>query len=288
MSGSTSAEAIKSYDVKDIMIKSAIAGTVCASASALLNGFDVTKIRMQNQSAHDIRYHGMISGARRIVAEEGFMGLTKGIPASMLREIVYSTVRMGGYEPLRKLMSSEADPSKSSPWVKYFSALIGGGVGAGLANPFDLIKTRFQSQLPGEPLPYRNTLVALSDIMKKYGFSGLYKGWMLTSSRAAVLTSAQLGTYDSVKNNIAINMLGLKDGFQLHLCSSMIAGVATTTASNPCKGIVVTFCLHLPYYSVDVIKTRYLSDDAGKYKSIMDCVIKTFRADGLRGFMKVG
>lgn len=231
----SASQTIKTHDVKDFIAKAAIAGGVCASGSAMLNGFDVTKIRMQNQSAHDIRYHGMISGARRIVAEEGIAGLTKGVAASMLREIVYSTVRMGGYEPLRKLFSSEVDPSKSSPGVKYFAGLVGGGIGAGLANPFDLIKTRFQSQLPGEPLPYRNTIVALSDIVTKHGFVGLYKGWIVTSARAAVLTSAQLGTYDSVKNNIAIGMLGLKDGFQLHLCSSMIAGVATTTAANPCE-----------------------------------------------------
>jgi hypothetical protein len=38
---------------------------------------------------------------------------------------------------------------------------------------------------------------------------------------------------------------------------------------------------------VDVIKTRYLSDVDHHYKSIMDCVWKTAKNDGIKGFFKV-
>jgi len=39
--------------------------------------------------------------------------------------------------------------------------------------------------------------------------------------------------------------------------------------------------------SVDVIKTRYLADGAGRYKSIPDCVLQLYRSEGTRGFFKV-
>jgi hypothetical protein len=72
-------------------------------------------------------------------------------------------------------------------------------------------------------------------ILREQGLAGLYKGWAVTSGRAAVLTSAQLGSYDSIKNNLCMKVLGIKEGFPLHLAVSMIAGVITTTASNPRK-----------------------------------------------------
>jgi hypothetical protein len=189
---------------------------------------------MQNQNANNIRYTGLLPGMRLIFKEEGFAGLSKGIVASMMRDVVYSSIRMGAYEPIRHALThDDVDPAHTSPLIKYFSALLSGAVGSAIANPLDLIKTRYQSTLPGEPAPYRNTLVAFSDIVAAHGFAGLYKGWVVTSARAAVLTSAQLGSYDSIKNNLFIRMLGLPEGFLLHLTAAMTAGVITTTATNP-------------------------------------------------------
>lgn len=267
---------------ESLLLKAAIGGGVCAVVSATLNPFDVTKIRMQNQVASDIRYHGLIPGAMRIWREEGIAGWGKGVVPSMMREIVYSSVRMGAYEPIREAisnyLSSNTDSSSSSssssqatvsPAIKFSSALISGGVGSAIANPLDLIKTRFQAALPHEPMPYNNsTLYAFRSIVSQAGVSGLYKGWIVTSSRAAVLTSAQLGSYDSIKNNLLIGHLGLSEGFLLHLCSSMLAGIITTTAANP----------------IDVIKTRYMADKIGAFKSPLHCVVCTFKEGGVMAF----
>jgi len=98
----------------------------------------------------------------------------------------------------------------------------------------------------------------------------LYKGWYVTSIRAAILTSAQIGSYDTIKNNILINTFDIKEGFLLHLISAMSAGIITTTATNP----------------VDVIKTRYMSDKTNKYTSPFHCIQVTFNEAGIRGFFK--
>jgi hypothetical protein len=63
--------------------------------------------------------------------------------------------------------------------------------------------------------------------------------------RAAFLTSAQLGTYDTVKNNFLVGHLGFeKDAGSTHLAASLIASVASTTAGNP----------------ADVVKTRVMNE----------------------------
>lgn len=48
-------------------------------------------------------------------------------------------------------------------------------------------------------------------------------------------------------------------------------------------------CFHARnmYIAVDVIKTRYLADVTKQYTSIPDCIVKLYRAEGVKGFFKV-
>jgi solute carrier family 25 (mitochondrial uncoupling protein), member 8/9 len=221
-------------DNENILAKAAIACFSSSFASAVLNGLDVTKIRMQNKN--NKAYTSLFGSMKKIYREEGVSALTKGMEASMYREAVYSTLRISGYEQIRRAMAANSsDPTNTNPALKFVAALASGGLGSALANPFDLIKTRFQAVLPHEQPPYRNTFHAIGQIYKANGWGGLYKGWAVTSARAAVLTSAQLGSYDSIKHNLCMKVLNIKEGFTLHLAVSMIAGVITTTASNPCE-----------------------------------------------------
>mmetsp|Transcript_18317 Transcript_18317/g.26713 ORF Transcript_18317/g.26713 Transcript_18317/m.26713 type:complete len:112 (+) Transcript_18317:690-1025(+) len=79
-----------------------------------------------------------------------------------------------------------------------------------------------------------------------------------------------MGSYDSIKNNFLRKHLGMQDGYPLHLTASLISGLITTTAANP----------------VDVIKTRYMSDVAGRYRSPLQCVLATYREGGIYIFFK--
>jgi Mitochondrial carrier protein len=239
----------------ELFFKAILAGNVCAVVSAFLNPLDVTKIRMQNQSSTSsgLKYKGMLSGATCILKEEGLAGWAKGLNASMVREVTYSSVRMGAYEPIRAMLTSLSQDQNavrstefssnnavtnqqtptSSPVVKFTAALISGAVGSAIANPLDIVKTRFQALMPGEKLPYNSLYGAFSEIHRNGGMRGLYKGWVVTSSRAAILTSAQLGSYDTIKNNLLIEVFGFQEGFFLHLTASMASGLITTTAANP-------------------------------------------------------
>ncbi len=119
-----------SYTVASLQ-RAGVAGVVCAIVAAALNGFDVAKIRLQNQISSSREYGGMISTIRKIYSEEGAAGLAKGVNASMLREVTYSSIRIGAYEPIRLLLSRSSRPEECSPVTKFFAALISGGVGAG-------------------------------------------------------------------------------------------------------------------------------------------------------------
>lgn len=258
---------------ENFVTKCLIAGCSCAVVSAILNPLDVTKIRMQTSK----NYKGLFSGAAKILSEEGIAGWTRGLAPSMIREVSYSSVRIGFYEPIRVSMNryfngGQAHGSDASALVKFSSALLSGAIGSAIANPLDLIKIRFQASLPNEPPPYNNsTLVAFKTIIKNEGiYGGLYKGWYVTSARAALLTSAQLGSYDTIKNNILIKIFGFENGLTLHFISSMLAGLITTTVTNP----------------VDVIKSRFMGDKKGFFKSPLHVITHTLQVDGPLGFFK--
>jgi hypothetical protein len=228
--------------ISDTLVKAGIAGVACAFVSAFLNPLDVTKVRMQNQSdiasIHTKKYKTIIQSANLIFREEKIAGLMRGVTPSIFRELSYSTIRIGAYEPIRYALH-EGTGSKSSPILKFLAALCSGFAGAFIANPFDLIKTRFQAILPNERTLIGSinkpvTMVgAMATVIKSHGVSGLYKGWEPTTLRAAVLTSAQLGSYDSIKNNFLIDICKIDNGFQLHILASLAAGLITTTAANP-------------------------------------------------------
>lgn len=50
---------------------------------------------------------GTIPTVVRIITNEGFLSLYKGLSASLLRQITYSTVRFGGYDTLKLMLSDE-------------------------------------------------------------------------------------------------------------------------------------------------------------------------------------
>jgi hypothetical protein len=185
----------------------------------------------------------------------------------MMRELSYSSLRMGLYEPARHLIVG--DDTKSGQeiklWQKIAAGLISGAIGSSIANPTDLVKIRFQSWMPGQPRPYKHTMHAFWQIWRESGFSGLYRGVVATATRAAVLTSAQLSSYDETK--WLMRSWGFQDGYAVHLTAAIVAGLVTTTATSP----------------VDVIKTRVMNDKEGVYKGSLDCFLKTLKSEGVRG-----
>ncbi len=166
---------------------------------------------------------------------------------------IYSTIRFGSYEPILDLLHRSLSPGRSesdipAPFLKFTSSLLSGGIGAFIANPTDLVKVNLQSVLPSNnildksvatrtsarPLSYSTALGGLRYIYRTEGIRrGLYRGGLFTTARAAILTSAVIGSYDSIKNNILKKHFGMQDGNILFITCSMLAGVITTTAANP-------------------------------------------------------
>jgi len=241
----------------------------------------VIKIRLQIQGEGTLqtekKYKGFIQGIYRILVEEGFAGIYKGLTPSLMREGSYSTIRMGGYDLIKGFFPYEQNATPL--WLKFASGLTSGAVGAAIANPTDLIKVRMQAEaqlLPGQSPRYANTLQAFRHIYRTEGIKGLYRGVNPTTQRAALLTASQLSSYDHVKYFLLRNT-PLTEGGLLHFSCSIVAGLVSAITTSP----------------VDLIKTRIMNMKGkaeGKatiiYKNSWDCLIKTIQHEGVFGLYK--
>eukprot|EP00250_Pteridium_aquilinum_P021693 c25197_g1_i1 orf=48-1022(-) len=223
-------------------------------------------------SAPATSYRGPIAVGLGIVRAEGAHALFSGISATMLRQGLYSTTRMGLYEVLKERWSSKGTAEEQGlPVMKKIGAgLVAGAVGAAVGNPADVAMVRMQAdgRLPKmQQRNYTSVADALCRMVKQEGASVLWRGSSLTIQRAMVVTASQLSTYDQAKESIEQRQL-LPGGVATHVAASCAAGLVASIASNP----------------IDVIKTRFMNMKAegGRpaYSGALDCVLKTVRAEG--------
>ena len=124
LEASDSSSSSLSFNVSDLSSSS----SSCASSPAMCVGTDPFSVGL------------------RLVQAEGLHSLFTGISATILRQSLYSTTRMGLYELLKYQWRDPARKGGMSVFKKVAAGLIAGGVGAIVGNPADLAMVRMQVQ----------------------------------------------------------------------------------------------------------------------------------------------
>ncbi|TKY74465.1 Mitochondrial uncoupling protein 4 [Spatholobus suberectus] len=256
-------------------------GVASIVAGCTTHPLDLIKVRMQLQETHNLRpafaFHahspmppppppsGPISVGVRIVQSEGVAALFSGVSATVLRQTLYSTTRMGLYDVLKQQWT---DPEQGTMPLsrKITAGLIAGGVGAALGNPADVAMVRMQADgrvPPAERRNYKGVFDAIRRMCNQEGVGSLWRGSALTVNRAMIVTASQLASYDQFKETI-LGRGWMQDGLGCHVAASFAAGFVAAVASNP----------------IDVIKTRVMNMKVGAYNGALDCALRTVRAEG--------
>lgn len=278
-----------------------LAGGIANSmASFVLNPCDVVKVRLQVQSGPSPYYLSTVDAFKKIVRDEGVFVLRSnsglwfpGIGASMVRELSYSSFRFALYGQIKSSLNAADDLGG-----KILAGGLAGAFGSFLAVPTDRLKIRLQREagavcpktqlyttglFVGRPQTYPDGVFRSFYQMYKLegGIKGMWVGWQPTMFRAAFLAAAQLSSYDHSK--VVFKRAGImEEGTALHVVASLISGVCTLVATQP----------------FDVVKSRIMAADGdsgtkggvgggGKgYNGVGDCVVRTFREEGVRGFYR--
>jgi solute carrier family 25 oxoglutarate transporter 11 len=219
---------------------------------------------------------GPISVGVRIIQSEGVAALYSGVSATVLRQTLYSTTRMGLYDVLKQKWTNP-ETGNMPLLSKITAGLVAGGIGAAVGNPADVAMVRMQAdgRLPvSQRRNYKSVIDAITRMSKQEGVTSLWRGSSLTVNRAMIVTASQLASYDQIKEMILENGV-MGDGLGTHVTASFAAGFVAAVASNP----------------VDVIKTRVMNmkvepGQAAPYRGAIDCAMKTVKAEGVMSLYK--
>lgn len=269
-------------------------GIASVIAGCSTHPLDLIKVRMQLQGEtqhtnlrpalafHPTSVHapphrpakaGPIAVGVKLVQQEGVAALFSGVSATILRQLLYSTTRMGLYEVLKEKWSEPNSAGGTTmPLTRKIAAgLVAGGIGAAVGNPADVSMVRMQADgrlPPAQRRNYNSVVDAITRMVKDEGVTSLWRGSSLTVNRAMLVTASQLASYDQFKEMILERGV-MDDGLGTHVTASFAAGFVAAVTSNP----------------VDVIKTRVMNmkvepGAAPPYSGALDCAMKTVRAEG--------
>ena len=190
--------------------------------------------------------------------EEGVRyGLYKGIEGAYMRESVYSTLRLGLYEPTKRALG--VTKNSSILW-KFTAGSIAGLVSSVMANPFDLLKIRMQASTEAQPISHH-----IKSVYQDGGIQGFWRGVGPTCIRAMMNNGTKLACYDGIKHAILDRQL-VREGIPTQFVASVFAGFFQTVVTTP----------------MDNIKTRVMNQgpEGPRYDGILDCAQKIIKNEG--------
>jgi solute carrier family 25 iron transporter 28/37 len=121
------------------------AGTagVCATIAhdLFVTPLDVVKQRMQ---VYNSPYKTISSGIKSVYSHLGMRGFYAAFPLTLTMNIPYTAVHFIVYENLKHLLHAENE--KEKPWKHLICGAGAGMIGGLVSNPFDVVKTRVQTQ----------------------------------------------------------------------------------------------------------------------------------------------
>lgn len=264
--------------VWSVMAPFVLGGASGMVATSCIQPIDMVKVRIQllGEGGGAVANKNPITLARKVIADEGFLSLYRGLSAALLRQATYTTARMGIFRTVSNAM--QGDSKESLPFYKKAVAgLAAGGLGSVFGTPADVALIRMQADntLPKEQRRgYKNVADALIRITRAEGVGGLFAGNTPVVMRAMALNVGMLSTYDQARESL-----------QPYFSSP----VAVNGGAKVMSGFFAS-AFSLPF---DFVKTRLQKqkpDAQGKlpYRSFAHCVSRVIKEEGpgtfYRGF----
>ncbi|KAM0949515.1 putative mitochondrial carrier domain superfamily [Dioscorea sansibarensis] len=133
--------------------------------------------RIKQQMQVGLQYQNCWNALIGCLEKGGFSSLYAGWGAVLCRNIPHSIIKFYTYESLKQWMLKSGEPdSNLSTWQTLVCGGLAGSTAALFTTPFDVVKTRLQTQPPGSLAQYEGVLHALCEIARQEGMQGLYRG----------------------------------------------------------------------------------------------------------------
>ncbi|XP_068646548.1 uncharacterized protein [Aristolochia californica] len=133
--------------------------------------------RVKQQMQVGAHYQNCWSALVGILEKGGLSSLYAGWGAVLCRNIPHSIIKFYTYESLKQFIMPSSQPNAyTNPVQTLVCGGLAGTTAALFTTPFDVVKTRLQTQIPGSVRQYDGVFHVLQEIAKNEGVKGLYRG----------------------------------------------------------------------------------------------------------------
>eukprot|EP01117_Protostelium_nocturnum_P014036 TRINITY_DN5303_c0_g1_i1.p1 TRINITY_DN5303_c0_g1~~TRINITY_DN5303_c0_g1_i1.p1 ORF type:complete len:188 (-),score=51.59 TRINITY_DN5303_c0_g1_i1:288-851(-) len=179
--------------------KDILAGAVGGAVQCLLgHPLDTVKIRMQTQSAQHPKYSNTLNCFSKIIREEGFMALYRGIQSPLFGLTFFSALQFFSYATCKKVVR-ELTGGGDEPFTLTQCVIAGylsGSIECLYSTPIDLLKIQLQSNNQ-----YKGFFDCARVIAKKRGvFPGYYQGFKAMLLRDGPGSALYFGSYGEIQH----------------------------------------------------------------------------------------
>lgn len=284
----------------------------CVGLVSLVVGhpFDTIRVQLQTQRFSG-EYKGLITCLKMVNAYSLNRGLFRGLSLPFLSYGVSNAMYFGSYFSMVKWLRTEYADKLSEDSAILLSGCFAGVAGQLLDVPVEVVKTVMQSQINRPVRVYFSSPFACAaHIVQKQGVRGLFRGFLLQTARDVPSSAAYFYIYEALfrrlygpryvaheelstaprytvsKHNVLPpdDELLTNTSFKLRWPSFMNDHARLLATSMLAGGLAGTLSW-LPIMPIDVIKSRVQSDaERVRYKNAFDCIVKTYKAEGVRAF----
>ncbi|XP_042635985.1 mitochondrial uncoupling protein 2-like isoform X12 [Catharus ustulatus] len=228
-----------------ITMKFISAGMAGCIADLCTFPLDTAKVRLQIQgevriprTISSVEYRGVLGTLSTMVRTEGARSLYRGLAAGLQRQMGFSSISIGLYDPVKQLYTPKG-AERTLPNIArnviincgelvtydiikdallraqlmadnvpcHFVAAFGAGFCATVvASPVDVVKTRYMNSSPGQ---YSNVLSCLLALLTQDGPAGLYKGFVPSFLRLGSWNVVMFVSYEQLQRAMALARPGL-------------------------------------------------------------------------------
>ncbi|KAK4982464.1 Mitochondrial dicarboxylate transporter [Elasticomyces elasticus] len=154
----------------------AMASTSGFAGGIVGNPADILNVRMQHDAALSAaerrNYKHAIDGLVRMVREEGWKSLMKGVWPNSMRAVLMTASQLASYDEFKLLLLAHT-PLQDGLATHFTASFMAGFVATTICSPVDVIKTRIMSAKTSESVPS-----LLSSIYKQEGLGWMFRGWV--------------------------------------------------------------------------------------------------------------
>ena len=233
-----------------------LAGTTSLLAVNVTHPMDLYKTRLQAGNFN----------LKTLWQQEGLLSLWKGIKPAYFREATYTSIKLGGYGPLKKALGCDGPEAPFLP--KFAAGSLSGGLGTLVGNPFDVLKTKGMTNTQTAVPMFQ----MVQHLYSQQGLRGFYRGFSANVSRACVLNGTKMSCYDQIKGWILVQTNWTRKDLRCQTASALGAGFFMSLATAP----------------FDMVRTTLMNQPTDKkiYKGFIDASFSILKTEGPGGFYR--